>query len=135
MVVGEVGESRGERRRWLISEGLVEKRFECKLGQGCAVTLRPCVATNTAVDGLNQAYWLSGAGPTNGFNETGVGSVVVECVISNCPIMDAMVLDNRVDGPDDNNLPDPTKADIVGRLKYAALVNGFTTVWLYLAHR
>ena len=121
--------------QWLMSEGLLEKRFETKLGAGGAVMVRPCLATNTVVDGFNQAYWLSGAG-AGAFNETGVGVVVVECVIPNCPIMDAMILDNRIDGPDDNNLPDPTKADITGRLKYAAAgTTGFTTVYLYLAHR
>ena len=121
--------------QWLISEGLLEKKFESKLGSGATVQIRACVGTNTPPDGSNQAYWLSGAG-AGAFNETGVGVAVVECVIPNCPIMDAMILDNRIDGPDDNNLPDPTKADITGRLKYAAAgTTGFTTVYLYLAHR
>lgn len=124
---------------YLVAEGLLERPFDAKIGDGGAITLRATTASATAVNvgssgtAANSAYWLSGTGATNS-NETGTGSYVVECVLTNVPVQDAVVLNERVDGPQ-LGTTSLTVGDSRGRVKYAAPTAGVTTIYMYLAHR
>jgi len=117
----------------LMSEGLLEKKFETRLGSGYSILMRGVQTGGTAVTGNNSAYWLSGTGSSS--NEVSVGTAVVECAITNVAIQDAVTLNDRIDGPDDSSPTDVTVADLMGRVKYAIPTNGVTSVFLYLGHR
>jgi hypothetical protein len=66
-------------------------------------------------------------------NDAAPGSVVAQAVIYTVTEADAIDLNNRLDGPTLGTAPG--SADLVGRVKYATPVNGFTTVYIYLVHR
>ena len=89
------------------------------------------LATNATVDGINAAYDLDGNGTA--VNDAAPGSVVAQAVIRTVTEADAIDLNNRLDGPTLGTAPGT--ADLKGRVKYAAPVGGFTTVYIYLVHR
>ncbi len=116
----------------LLAEGLSDKPFVVKIGDGGAGTLVRVVAmaATAAVDGTNPQYDLDG----DGTSDTGGSGNLIEAIITNVAAADALELSHRLDG---NALSATTTLlqDILGRVKYAAPVNGLTEVHIYIAHR
>jgi len=117
----------------LLPESLVDKRFTVKIGDGStANTVVRVVAMVAAAtpNGTAPNYDLDG----DGVSDTGGTGNLVEAVISNVAIADAIDLNNRLDGValGDSNTANP---DLRGRVIYAAAVNGLVNVHIYIAHR
>ena len=123
----------------LMTEQFLDKPFATKIGDGTSGATGTRVRAfditgngftmGAAVDGtIGTGFALSG-GSTN----TMVGSAGVEAVITGVTANDAKDLNDRIDGP---SLGAALNADdFNGRVKYAAPVNGVTTVYIYLTHR
>lgn len=129
----------------LVAEGVAEKPFSVKIGNGFigatqnGSRLRVIDisnnTTNTAVaaaaaDLAAGGYNLDGTGATNDV----AGSYLVEAVIQEVDQQDAKDFNDRIDGAvlGATNL---TAADQRGRVKYTAAVSGKTSVHVYIAHR
>jgi len=89
------------------------------------------LTASDAVTGINQAFDLDGSGA--GVNDAD-GSAVVECVIPSVSGGDALALSALLDGAS-LSASDAASADLRGRVKYAAITNGLTTVYIYVTHR
>lgn len=129
----------------LVAEGVAEKPFSVKIGNGfigstqngsrlrvidiSANTTNTAIAAATA-DLAAGGYNLDGTGATNDV----AGSYLVEAVIQEVDQQDAKDFNDRIDGAvlGATNL---TSADQRGRVKYTAAVNGKTSVHVYIAHR
>lgn len=129
----------------LVAEGVAEKPFSVKIGNGfigatqngsrlrvidiTANTTNTAIAT-AAGDLALGGYNLDGTGATNDV----AGSYLVEAVIQEVDQQDAKDFNDRLDGAvlGATNL---TSADQRGRVKYTAAVNGKTSVHVYIAHR
>ncbi len=129
----------------LVAEGVAEKPFSVKIGNGFIGSTQSGSrlrvidisnnTTNTAVAGASSdlaagAYNLDGTGATNDV----AGSYLVEAVIQEVDQQDAKDFNDRIDGAvlGSTNL---TSADQRGRVKYTAAVSGKTSVHVYIAHR
>lgn len=129
----------------LVAEGVAEKPFSVKIGNGfigstangsrLRVIDITANTTNTpiasaAADLATGGYNLDGTGATNDV----AGSYLVEAVIQEVDQQDAKDFNDRLDGAvlGATNL---TSADQRGRVKYTAAVNGKTSVHVYIAHR
>jgi general secretion pathway protein G len=79
----------------------------------------------------DELFDLSGSGAN-----TITGSYVVVAVITGVPVNDALALSMILDGGT-LSVPDATKDDLLGRVKYAAPTTGITTTtfYIYLTHR
>ena len=83
------------------------------------------------MDATDAAYDLDGTGTT--VNDV-PGSAEVEAIIPGVAGADALALSTIIDGLSLTE-PDPTTADLRGRVKYGAMVGGVTTVYIYITHR
>jgi prepilin-type N-terminal cleavage/methylation domain-containing protein len=117
----------------LLPEGLIDKPFSVRIGDGSANTLVRVVpmAATAAVDGTNPQYDLDG----DNTSDTGGSGNLVEAIISNVATADAIELSQRLDGTALSNAANATTSDFKGRIKYAAPVGGLTDVHIYIAHR
>jgi prepilin-type N-terminal cleavage/methylation domain-containing protein len=113
----------------LMPETLIERPFTTKLGTNWTIQCRPCVAASQAVTGINSAYSF---GSTNANDAT--GQYVMEAVIQGVAEADAQGISLRLDGPA-LSTGGGGAADLTGRVKYAAIANGQTDVYIYLTHR
>lgn len=127
----------------LVAEGIAEKPFSVRIGNGkigSAATgsrLRVIDLQGTGIDSTtvvsadfdSGAYNLDGAGAANDI----AGALLVEAVIEDVDDQDAKALNDRLDG--ENLGAALGAADIKGRVKYDAAVNGKTRMHIYLAHR
>jgi prepilin-type N-terminal cleavage/methylation domain-containing protein len=113
----------------LLPEALIERPFTTKIGTNWTIQCRPCVAAGQAVTGINTAYSF---GTTNA--NDAIGQYVMEAVIQGVAEADAQGISLRVDGPPMTSSGGGS-ADLVGRVKYAAIANGQTDVYIYLTHR
>jgi hypothetical protein len=86
-------------------------------------------AAGAAVDGTGNTGFALGGRAAN----STVGSALVEAVITGVSAADAQALNDRIDAAGLGAGPDG--ADLNGRVKYAAPVNGVTRVYVYLMHR
>ena len=116
----------------LLSEGLSDKLFTVKIGDGTANTVIrviPMIAAATPT-GATANYDLDG----DGVSDTGGTGNLVEAVITGVAIADAIELNNRLDGValGDSNTANP---DIRGRVMYANGGGGTVSVHIYIAHR
>ena len=108
----------------LVSLEYLERPFACRIGNGSLVQV-------VAAPG--------GPGGTSGYTFDGVttntltASAVVECLISNVPIVDAWNLSQRLDG---TSLSAASSAanDLRGRVAYN-FASGSGTVYVYMGHR
>lgn len=115
----------------LLTEGVIERPFDVKLGTNSFVRLVNIASLSTAspVDGSNGAYDLRG----DGKNDV-VGSCVVEAVLCGVKEAEAKVLNDRVDGPQlgANGAAD----DLLGRVVYRKPgADGCTEVHIYIMHK
>jgi len=123
----------------LLKEGFLDKPFAVKIGDGVINNANTRVRAFDS-SGLTLASVVTAAADT-GFNLDGdvgnlndvVGSVAIEAVITGVTSSDAVDFNNRVDGPALGAAINVQ--DLLGRVKYAAPVNGITTVYVYLTHR
>jgi type II secretory pathway pseudopilin PulG len=120
----------------LLREQLLDKPFEVRIGDGSSRTQVQAVSmagagfgSGAGVDGTAGTGFALVAGTAN----STVGSVLIEAVISGVSAADARALNDRIDGAALGSGADG--ADLSGRVKYAAPVNGVTTVYVYLTHR
>ena len=116
----------------LLSEGLSDKLFTVKIGDGTANTVIrviPMIAAATPT-GATANYDLDG----DGVSDTGGTGNLVEAVITGVAIADAIELNNRLDGIalGDSNTANP---DLKGRVMYANGGGGTVEVHIYIAHR
>jgi len=116
--------------RVLLNEGLIDKPFAVKIGDGTANTVIRVVAmaAAAAVDGTNPQYDLDG----DGISDTGGSGTLVEAVITGVAIADAIELSRRLDGTTLSQTL-TTANDYAGRVKYTAAAT--TDVHIYIAHR
>jgi len=117
----------------LLPESLVDKRFTVKIGDGNTTNtvVRVVAMVGAATpDGITPNYDLDG----DNVSDTGGTGNLVETVISNVAIADAIDLNNRLDGTamGDSNTANPDKK---GRVIYANTGSGLVNVHIYIAHR
>src|ERR1044071_3959552 len=114
----------------LLPEALIDKPFAVRIGDGGTNTLIHVVAmgATAAVTGANNQYDLDG----DGTSDTGGSGNLVEAVISQVATADAIELSQRLDGNALSQAANSVAADLTGRVKYAAPVNGLTDVPLYI---
>jgi prepilin-type N-terminal cleavage/methylation domain-containing protein len=114
----------------LLSAGLLEKPFECKLAATSAdAEVITSVDTDNPTDGKGD-FDLDGNGT---FDEVPAGSSVVQIKLVGVKPDDAWELSKRIDG-DGMSAANATSNDLKGRVVYAA--SGPTyTVYVYLAHK
>jgi prepilin-type N-terminal cleavage/methylation domain-containing protein len=130
----------------LVKEGLMDKPFAVKIGDGIisAANTRvrlinapaPPPAAATAVDGTdNGAYNLAGASPA--VCDT-TGTWLVEAIITGVTLADARALNAAIDGSA-SGLGEPAGGgdDLGGRVEYKAPASAgaLITVHIYLTHR
>lgn len=108
----------------LVTTEFLEKRFECKMGDGDLVQ----GVAGPAGFG-NSGYMLDGTASLM----TVAGTTVVQCLLSNVPVADAWELSKRVDGVDMSAGTLGTN-DLKGRVEYNH-TTGNGTVFVYLGHR
>ena len=108
----------------LVSLEFLERPFNCKLGNGDAVT-----GTGGQGGPSSGGYKLDGA-----TNMTAAAAVTVECVISNVAIVDAWALSLLMDGPDLSATTAVGTNDLRGRVEYSH-TSGSGNVYIYLGHR
>ncbi len=114
----------------LITEGFLDKPFDVKIGTGSHVQIVVAVAGTTAPDGTNPAYDLDGSSAVN----DATGSAVVEAIIPNVALADALALSTLLDGVSLSQTNASVGSDdFKGRVKYAATAS--TTVHVYVTHR
>lgn len=106
----------------LVSLEYLERPFACKIGSGSLVQVVNGPGNGTA------GYTFDGVTT----NTLGASSVV-ECLISNVYIADALDLSTRIDGTS-LSATNNTTADGRGRVTYG-FTSGSGTVYVYLAHR
>ena len=106
----------------LMAASLLDSKFQTKVGDGWRME------SVVGAGGTGSGYNLDGVS-----NYSTNGAAVVQCVISNVPIADAIELSKRIDG--DSLSQTNGAADSVGRVIYAAPVSGLTDVFVYIAHK
>jgi len=123
----------------LLTEAFLDRPFATKIGSGIVGT------AGTHVEVFDSSTLTSASvvtpGETTGFNLDGdaadlndvVGSVCVQAVIKDATAADAKALNDLIDGAGLGAAGN--SADIKGRVKYGAPVNGVTTIYVYLTHR
>lgn len=139
----------------LVARGFLDKVFKVKVGDNVGTQLfvvagsdtveAPFSADNSAPAtaggfDLNGEYspedtTTSPTTPASGSETVGATYVVV-AKITGVAVNDAIELSQRLDG-DSLSEPDPTAADLLGRVKYEAPANAGdpVTVYVYVAHR
>ncbi len=118
----------------LMVEGLLDKPFSAKVAGGDPATnsivqLVRQPGTPGAIGNGGLGYKLDGVNIGTSTNS----SYVIEAVLYNVAAADAKDLSDRLDGQSLGAAPGA--ADTLGRVEYAAPVNGQTTVYVYLTHR
>lgn len=117
----------------LLPEGFLDKPFESKLGTADS-HIRMVACGAGAPTGVGASYWLSGQGAAAA-NECAVGTFIIEAMLKDVPILDAIELNNRIDGTTLGSA-DPTVADTKGRVQYVASTGGAAVdVYVYIAHK
>jgi prepilin-type N-terminal cleavage/methylation domain-containing protein len=121
----------------LLTEALLDKPFQTKLGTNWSIVMATCASAATAATspaaptgtgGGDCAYSLDGTTVNNA-----VGQYVMEAVLEGVAEADAQAISQRLDG---NNLSTQIGAtDNLGRVKYTTAGGGATTVYIYLTHR
>jgi len=114
----------------LLSEGLVDKTFQVKVGDGTTNTLVRCIVPPTSTNAVNFAdgtYDLDGVAGV----ETAGSQYVAEAVITGVAEIDAQAISTILDGPTLSTAIGTD--DKVGRVKYAK--GSPTTLYIYIAHR
>jgi prepilin-type N-terminal cleavage/methylation domain-containing protein len=117
----------------LLAEGFIDKPFAVKIADAANADIQLAaseVAVGSAVNVAKTSYDLDG----DGLDDIGASSTVVQAVMSNVTVADALELSKRLDG-DAMSEPDTTKTDKKGRVVYDTPVSGLVTVKVYLTHR
>lgn len=110
----------------LLTEGLVEKAFAPKMGDGATIYCIPpgtSGETDFALDGV----------ATNAL-VTASGSFCIACVISNVPPGDAYELSRRIDGESLTAADATVLTDAKGAVKYD-LTGSDKNVYIYVGHK
>jgi prepilin-type N-terminal cleavage/methylation domain-containing protein len=110
----------------LLTEGLLEKPFTPRMGDGTATVE---VITDS---GAEASFDFDGSG---NFTTSTNGTWSVICVISNVPLVDAYELSKRIDGDTLSATNASTTSDYKGRVKYNVTSGNTGPVWIYLAHK
>ncbi len=122
-------------RQVLLPEALIDKPFAARVGTTWIVQA-VAGAGAVAVTGVNSAYDLDGSGAAA--NDADPSAFVVQALITGVAIADAIEISDRLDGAGTVAAPlsfPAGGADLAGRVKYAAPVNGLTDVYIYICHR
>lgn len=106
----------------LLPEGLIEKPFQPKMGDGAYVECVTPGASGTDFD-------LSAGGTKLGATS---GNYCIACVITNVSLGDAWELSNRIDGP--TLTTNKTDADLYGAVKYDP-ADTQKRVYIYVGHK
>lgn len=116
----------------LLAEGLIDAPFTTKIasspnsqGNSTIQIVQGGHENNNSANG----YRLDGVN-----NGTAGAQYVIEAMLLNVSAQDAKDLNDRLDGPSMGAV-DLTTRDSMGRVEYAAPVNGTTTVYVYITHR
>lgn len=119
----------------LLTEGFLDKPLRVKIGtdNSAYVAIVQGLATNVPATGVNSDYNLDGGGIANLAGPA--SAAVVQAVIPGVTEADAKDFNDRLDGTALGVPLGNTTGDLVGRVKYAAPVNGLTKVLVYLTHR
>jgi len=137
----------------LLPEQLIDKEFSVKIGvetnpadpaeRHVVWLARPSAAT-AGVTADNVAWNFAASDPVDadgdastddvGANDVANDQYVVYCYIPNVPIRDARDLSTVLDG-EDLSVATLDVEDVIGRVKYAAPVNGETNVLVFIASR
>jgi prepilin-type N-terminal cleavage/methylation domain-containing protein len=118
----------------LVKEGLLDKPFSVKIGDGTTNTLVEAVAISslTSMDGSSTSGFALDGGSANMVQ----GTTLIRAVITGVAPADAQALSQRIDGPSMSSST-VTGGDLKGRVMYAAPAGSAstTTVYVYLTHR
>jgi prepilin-type N-terminal cleavage/methylation domain-containing protein len=124
----------------LLAEGRIDKPFQAKIGDTTTTNAPTVNVTDLGATTLTPATgttWnLSGTTATNNDVNIATGSKVAYIKIPYVLAADAHALSERLDGLSGGlTTANLTTADTMGRVVYTAPVGGYTTVYLYVAHR